>query len=166
MSRSDTSRGRASQSRSADNTKSMERPRMDRWSPAQVLELPPAKNGYRNRWVAEYVNGAHVPQNVQRAIREGYERVHVQEFEGSNYYITDEEKGDGFARQGGLILMRIPEDFAQQREEYYSRRSAEGLKGANELQGVAGRDAVYEDRGSRTLSGADAGAALRNMSSQ
>ena len=135
---------------------------MDRWSPANVLETPPATGEYRYRWVAEYVNGTHMPRNVQRALREGYERVRIDALPED--FLVDEDRGDGYARTGGLILMRLPEHFAQQRQSHYLRKSQEALNGANELQGIAGRNAVAEDRGTRSLTGAEAGHALATMS--
>ncbi len=134
---------------------------MDRWSPATVLETPPNTNEYRHRWVAEHVNGAPTPRNVQMALREGYQRVLITELPDG--YLVDEDKGDNYARTGGLILMKIPEDFARQREQHYLSKSRNALQGANALQGVAGANAVEEDRGTRTLDGADAGRALAQM---
>jgi len=161
----DRARSNTTKSREADSTAAMERPPMERWSPANTLEMPKIHGEYRLRWIAEYVNGVHTPRTVQSALREGYERVSVEEF--VEPFIVDEDlNGDGFARTGGLILMKIPSKFAEQREAYYRSRSAQGLEGANVLQGIAGQNAVYEDRGTRTLSGAEAGAALRNLSNQ
>lgn len=137
---------------------------MDRWSPSSVLEVPPSTGEYRYRWIAEYVNGQSMSRNVSSALREGYERVRISELPDT--FIVDEDLGDGFARVGGLILMRLPEAFAKQRQEHYLKRSAEAVHGANALQGVAGKNAVHEDRGTRTLSGSEAGAALQRMSSQ
>jgi hypothetical protein len=135
---------------------------MKMWSPATALETPPPSGGYVFRWIAEYVNGSPMARNVQQALREGYERVTISELP-ENFMVDEDTKGDGYARTGGLILMRLPEDFARQRMRYYHRRSGEALQAANELQGVAGKNAVYEDRGSRTLTGADGAAALRTM---
>lgn len=162
--RSDHSRTAAAKSRAADDTAVKERPGVDYWAPSNQLETPSNTGEYRYRWIAEYVNGNFMSRNVQSALREGYQRVKISELPDT--FIVDEDLGDGNARVGGLLLMRIPEKFAQQRASYYGRRSAEALEGANTLQGVAGRNAVYEDRGTRTLSGAEAGAAIRNMSGQ
>lgn len=162
--RSDRDRTAAAKARGADDTKAMERPAMDHWSPSNTLELPPNTGEYRFRWIAEYVNGQHMSRTVSSALREGYERVMISELPET--FIVDEARDDGYARVGGLILMRLPEKFAQQRQEYYGKRSAESLEGANSLQGVAGKNAVFEDRGTRTLAGSEAGAALRNMSNQ
>ena len=89
----------------------------------------------------------------------GHHRLYLKED-----VLVDEDKGDGYARPGGLILMRLPEAFAQQRQQHYLGRSKEAVRGANELQGLAGRDAVEEDRGTRTLDGREAGQALATMS--
>jgi hypothetical protein len=161
--RDERERTAATKSRAADDTRTLERPKMDAWSPASALEMPTGGGDYRFRWIAEYVNGVHTPRNVQTAIREGYERVRITELP-DDFIVDEDVKGDGYARTGGLILMRLPETFALQRERYYSGRSKEALEGANVLQGIAGKNAVYEDRGTRTLSGADAGAALKSMS--
>jgi hypothetical protein len=160
--KTDADRTRSSDSRSADNTAAKERPPMDCWSPANVLETPSNTGEYRYRWIAEYVNGSHTPRNVQMALREGYERVHIDALPED--FLVDEDRGDGYARTGGLILMRLPEHFAQQRQNHYLKRSQNSVQGANELQGLAGRDAVEEDRGTRSLSGAEAGQALASMS--
>ena len=154
-------RTRASDSRSADSTANMERPPMDRWSPANVLETPPNTNEYRYRWIAEHVNGVPTPRTVQMALREGYVRVGMTELPED--FVVDEDGGDGSVRTGGLILMKLPETFAKQREQHYLGKSRNALQGANALQGVAGANTVEEDRGTRTLEGAEAGRALANM---
>jgi hypothetical protein len=163
--RDDKERSSAAKGREVDETKVMERPSMDQWSPASVLEMPKIQGEFRLRWIAEFVNGVPTPRNVQSAIREGYERVNVGEFL-EEFVLDEDADGKGHARTGGFLLMKLPEAFARQREAYYSKRSQEGLAGANALQGVAGSNAVFEDRGTKTLSGADAGAALKQMSRQ
>ena len=161
--RDERERTAAGKSRAQDDTRTYERPKMDAWSPASALDMPESHGDYRFRWIAEYVNGVHTPRNVQSAIREGYERVRTSELP-EDFIVDEDVKGDGYARTGGLILMRLPETFAKQRQDYYLSRSKDALAGANTLQGIAGKNAVYEDRGTRTLSGADAGAALKSMS--
>ena len=163
VNRDERDRTAAAKNRANDSTAAMERPRMDAWSPASALDMPQPKGDYRFRWIAEHVNGVHTPRNVQSAIREGYERVRISELP-DDFIVDEDVKGDGYARTGGLILMRLPETFAAQRQEYYAGRSKDALEGANSLQGIAGKNAIYEDRGTRTLSGADAGAALKSMS--
>jgi hypothetical protein len=161
--RSDRERNSSAKGRAADDTKRMERPPLNAWSPANVLETPPNTGEFRYRWIAEHVNGLHTPRNVQMALREGYQRVNVTDLP-EDFLVDEDAKGDGYARTGGLILMRLPETVARQRQAYYAEKSLSAVNGANELQGMARENAVAEDRGTRTLDGADGARALANMS--
>lgn len=158
----DRERTRAADSRATDTRARDERPPMDAWAPSTALAVPQSHGDYVFRWIAEYVNGVHTPNTVNGALREGYTRVRIDELPED--FIVDEDLGDGYARTGGLILMRLPKHFAKQRRDYYRKRSRSALQAANELQGVAGKDAVSEDRGTVTLSGSDAANAIRSMS--
>lgn len=155
----------AAMSRSSDRTEAMERPAMDRWSPPNMLETPQEDGEYVFRWVREYVNGQPDARNVQMRLREGFVRVNIAELPESFLGAVEEDvKGDGFARTGGLILMRLPKKFAEQRRAYYRKRSMEAAFAADALQGVAGANAVQEDRGSRSLEGGEAGRMLQQLS--
>jgi hypothetical protein len=160
--RSDADRAPSARSRAKDDTRQRARPPIDRWSPSTALETP-KDPAYAFRWVAEYVNGVQNVRAVHMKIREGYERVRITELPEDFLLFEEDERGDGFCRYGGLILMRLPIELYWQRQSYFLSRSAEALRSANELQGVAGRDAVEEDRGTRTLMGEDSARALRAM---
>lgn len=160
--RSEQDRGSGAQSRRRDESELRERPALDAWAPPGMLELPPNDAQYVYRFIAEYTNGQYMATRLSAAKREGYEFLRIAELpEG---FIVDEDvKGDGLARVGGLIMARLPRRFAEQRRAYYSQRAAERLAGADELQGVAGANAVRENRGTRTLDGRAAGEALASM---
>lgn len=151
-----------SRSRAHDDTKRRERVSMDYYAPPNQLRTP-EDDEYHYRWVAEYVNGAQTPRNVQMRLQEQYERVRMDQLP-EDFLVDEDVKGDGYARTGGLILMRVPLARKAARDAYYARRSRERANSVDELQGVAGRNAVREDRGSRSLTGAEAGRALANMS--
>lgn len=149
-------------SRAMDDTKRLERQSMDYYAPPNQLRTPEDPE-YHFRWIAEHVNGQHMPRNVQMRLQEGYIRVRMDELP-EDFMVDEDLKGDGYARTGGLILMRLPVARKLQRDAYYAKRSKERANSVDELQGVAGRNAVREDRGSRSLTGAEAGRALANMS--
>ena len=151
-----------SRSRVMDDTKRLERQSMDYYAPPNQLRTPEDPE-YHFRWIAEHVNGQHMPRNVQMRLQEGYIRVRMDELP-EDFMVDEDLKGDGYARTGGLILMRLPVARKLQRDAYYAKRSKERANSVDELQGVAGRNAVREDRGSRSLTGAEAGRALANMS--
>lgn len=149
-------------SRVMDDTKRLERQSMDYYAPPNQLRTPDDPE-YHFRWIAEHVNGQHMPRNVQMRLQEGYIRVRMDELP-EDFMVDEDVKGDGYARTGGLILMRLPVSRKLQRDAYYARESKERANSVDELQGIAGRNAVREDRGSRSLTGAEAGRALANMS--
>jgi len=161
--RGERSRTSAAKARVNDTREAEERPIMDHWSPANVLETPPQKDGYAYRWIAEYVNGTHVPRNVQMALREGYVRVTISELP-DDFLVDEDMRGDNYARTGGLILMKLPLEFARQQRKYYRQRMETAVAGANQLQGVSGAfPQLSEDRGSRVLTGTDAERAINRM---
>ena len=161
--RTETSRTRAADSRDVDNTSNRERPPMDAWAPSTMITQIPDVGGYRHKWVRENVNGTEDPRNIQMHIAEGYERVKAENLpEGA--YCEEDTKGDGCARWGGLLLMRLPIEFANQRQQHYLDQSQKASDAVDVLQGVAGKDAVREDRGTRSFEGADAAQQLATMS--
>lgn len=155
-------RSSQSLSRMADESEHLEREDLDHWAPPSALTLPMDDDMYVYRWVAEYVNGQYTPQRLNKAKREGYTFVRIDELP-EGYFVDEDSKGDGLARMGGLIMAKMPRKFARQRQAYYARRSSEALTGANQMQGVAGKDSVEENRGTRSLDGRAAGDALRSM---
>lgn len=158
-------RASAERSRAADETSYWERANMDSWKPSSQLELPPNDPQYVYRWIAEFVNGNRMTNRLTKAKREGWQFVHSDELP-EGFIVDEDTHGDGLARVGGLIMARLPRAAAVARKAHYARRSAEALDGANQLQGIAGKNAVKEDRGTRSLDGSAAGDAIRSMARQ
>lgn len=151
-----------SRSRAADDTARIERPSMDFYAPPSQLETP-SDDQYYYRWIRESVMGSATPANVQQRIRQGYVRVRIDELP-EDFVVDEDERGDGFARTSGLMLMRIPLERKRAMDNYHIGRSVERLQSADELQGIAKRDYVREDRGSRSLTGSEAHRMLSGMS--
>lgn len=110
-------------SRVMDDTKRLERQSMDYYAPPNQLRTPDDPE-YHFRWIAEHVNGQHMPRNVQMRLQEGYIRVRMDELP-EDFMVDEDVKGDGYARTGGLILMRLPVSRKLQRDAYYARKSKE-----------------------------------------
>lgn len=151
----------AVRSRALDDSSRQERLSLDFYAPPNQLEVP-EDGEYHYRWVAEWVNGNQTPRSVQERLREGYERVMAESLP-EGFLVDEDSFGDGYARTTGLILMRVPHQKKRARDNYYRKISRQRLSAANDLQGIAGRDAVSEDRGTRSLTGAEAGQALQRM---
>jgi len=110
---------RANQTRSKS-----ERPKV--WVPPSSLDAPPAPDGFRYRWIRAEVVGYQDTKNITSRLREGYELVRAEEVENaSDYPVLDEGKYKGVIGVGGLLLAKVPEEIAKQRQDYMTKRHDE-----------------------------------------
>ena len=109
---------RASQTRSKT-----ERPKV--WTPPSSLDAPKAPTGYRHRWIRVETMGFDDTKNVQGKLRSGWELVRADEYPGSEYPVINEGKYKGMIGVGGLVLARIPEEIAKQRDAYYQKMTSD-----------------------------------------
>jgi len=89
------------------------------WTPPSSLDAPPAPKGYRHRWIRVEVLGFDDTKNMSGKLREGWELVRADEYPDQDYPSMTTGKYSGVIGVGGLVLARIPEEIAQQREAYY-----------------------------------------------
>ena len=112
MKKEDTKQPRASQTRSKS-----ERPKV--WVPPSSLDAPPAPEGFRYRWIRAESMGFQDTKNITGRLREGYELVRAEEIENaSDYPVVDEGRYKGVIGVGGLLLAKVPEEIAKQRDAY------------------------------------------------
>ena len=120
MENEDKNTSRANQTRSKS-----ERPKV--WVPPSSLDAPPAPDGFRYRWIRAEVVGFQDTKNITGRLREGYELVRSEEVENASDYPTVEDgKYKGVIGVGGLLLAKVPEEIAQQRQNYM-RSKAEDM---------------------------------------
>ncbi len=107
---------RANQTRSKS-----ERPKV--WVPPSSLDAPPAPDGFRYRWIRAESVGFQDTKNITGRLREGYELVRAEEIENaSDYPVVEDGKYKGVVGVGGLLLAKVPEEIAKQRQDYMTRR--------------------------------------------
>ena len=121
MSEENTRTPRASQTREKPS-----KPKV--WTPPSALDAPPAPNGFRHRWVRAESLGFQDTKNVAGRIRQGYELVRADEYPDSDYPIVEDGKYAGVIGVGGLVLTRVPEEVAKQRQAYYAKQSQEQVE--------------------------------------
>ena len=110
---------RANQTRSKS-----ERPKV--WVPPSSLDAPPAPDGFRYRWIRAEVVGFQDTKNITSRLREGYELVRSEEVENaSDYPVVEDGKYKGVIGVGGLLLAKVPEEIAKQRQDYMTSRHEE-----------------------------------------
>ena len=98
-----------------------ERPKV--WTPPSSLDAPPAPDGYRHRWIRAESMGFDDTKNMSGKIRSGWELVRSDEYPDMNYPTVDEGRYAGVIGVGGLVLARIPEELAKQREAYFKQKT-------------------------------------------
>jgi len=108
-------------SRASQTREKSERPKV--WVPPSSLDAPPAPDGFRYRWIRAEVTGFQDTKNITGRIREGYELVRAEEVENaSDYPVLEEGKYKGVIGVGGLLLAKVPNEIAQQRQDYMTGR--------------------------------------------
>ena len=116
----DTRTSRKSQTRETET-------RRKPWAPPSRLDAPKAPDGYTHRWIRTALRGDEDKMNVHSKLREGWEPVRADEYPGFDYAVIDEGRHAGVIGNGGLMLARIPEETAQERNEYYGGRTREQM---------------------------------------
>ena len=96
-----------------------ERPKV--WTPPSSLDAPPAPDGYRHRWIRAESMGQDDTRNMSGKIRSGWDLVRSDEYPDTDYPTVSEGRYAGVIGVGGLVLARIPEELAKQREAYYNQ---------------------------------------------
>ena len=117
----DKKTSRASQTREKETRKKV-------WTPPSALDAPPAPTGFRHRWIRAESVGFHDTKNVSGRMREGYELVRSDEYPESDYPVVEDGKYKGVIGVGGLVLARVPEEIAQQRQDYYANQHNEKVE--------------------------------------
>ena len=95
------------------------------WAPPSSLDAPPAPDGYRHRWIRAESMGQDDTRNMSGKIRSGWDIVRGDEYPDYDYHTVNDGKYAGVIGVGGLVLARIPEELAKQREAYYSQMNAD-----------------------------------------
>jgi len=95
------------------------------WTPPSSLDAPPARDGYRHRWIRAESMGQDDSKNMSGKIRSGWDLVRADEYPGEDYPNVKDGKYAGVIGVGGLVLARIPEELAKQREAYYNQMNAD-----------------------------------------
>lgn len=80
----------------------------------QLLPEPDPIPGWRHKWVRREMMGQTDPRNMSMKLREGWEPVKPED-----YPELELEGATGVAEVGGLVLCKMPEEEAQEREKYF-----------------------------------------------
>ena len=112
---------RASQTREKETHKKV-------WTPPSSLDAPPAPTGFKHRWIRVESMGFNDTKNLQGRLRSGYELVRADEYPDSAFPVVEDGKYSGVIGVGGLLLARVPEEIAQQRNDYYVKQGQDNVE--------------------------------------
>ena len=110
-------------SRASQTRAKQEKPKV--WTPPSSLDAPPAPDGYRHRWIRAESMGFDDTKNMSGKVRSGWDLVRADEYPEHDYPSVNEGRYAGVIGVGGLVLARIPEELARQREAYFDQRTAD-----------------------------------------
>jgi len=98
------------------------------WSPPNMLPDPLPKDGYTFKWVRIATQGQDDPMNYSKKLREGWEAVPIEEAPEMEHLVLDPNpRFKGNIEVGGLLLCRMPEHMAKQRNEHYRQQSTDAI---------------------------------------
>ena len=98
-----------------------ERPK--RWMPPELLPEPDKQAGYEYRWIRVSMLGKQDGRNVSTKIREGWEPVKLQEQPQFKLLTDPTTRFEDGIEIGGLLLCKTPEEFVEQRNDYYANQN-------------------------------------------
>ena len=130
-----------------------ERPKA--WQPASVLPEPDKQPGYAYRWIRVSALNLDDPRNVSSKLRQGWEPVKIEEQPQFKMFVDRDGRYEDNIEVAGLLLCKMPEEFVQQRNEYYSKRNKDQMESVdnNFLRENDPRMPLFSDRKSQTSFG-------------
>ena len=93
------------------------------WAPPQILETPEPPPGMKYRWLRTHIRGEDDKTNVHMRLREGYEVVSPAEVAGYDLPMNESGSQAGSVGVGGLMLAKIPEETANERNAYFQNKT-------------------------------------------
>lgn len=107
--------------RELDARNTVERPK--HWAPPELLPEPDRQAGYAYRWVRVASLGNADPRNLSAKLREGWEAVRIEEQPKFQMLVDPNSRFKDNIEIGGLLLCKTPEEFVQQRNDYYAAQA-------------------------------------------
>jgi hypothetical protein len=92
------------------------------------LDAPQAPPGFKHRWIRAEAGGQEDRINVASKLREGYELVRAEDHPEFQSPTVDDGRHAGVLSVGGLLLAKIPEETAEERNRHYASRTHDQLQ--------------------------------------
>ena len=125
------------------------------WKRPEVLPEPNKEPGYEYRWIRVSTNGQADARNVSAKLREGWEPVRIEEQPDFKFFVDPNSRFKDNIEVQGLLLCKIPEEFVQQRAEYFAKRNQAQMESVdnNLMRESDPRMPIFKERQSKTSFG-------------
>lgn len=107
--------------READTREASSRPKS--WAPPSILPEINHEEGYAYRYVRVSTLGTPDVNNVSSKFREGWEPVKASDHPEAFTMADPNSRFKDGIETGGLLLCKMPKEFAEQRDEYYRNKT-------------------------------------------
>ena len=98
-----------------------ERPKQ--WMQPGLLPEPDKQAGFAYRWIRVATLNTADPRNLSAKLREGWEPVRLEEQPKFQLLVDPTSRYKDNIEIGGLLLCKTPEEFVQQRNDFYRKQS-------------------------------------------
>jgi hypothetical protein len=139
--------------RELETREKAERPKQ--WRPASLLPEPLKEEGYEYRWVRTSINGQSDDRNVLKAMQEGWESVAMEEQPELQLLASREGRYKDKIEVGGLLLMKTPKEFVEQRNAYVQKNTDSQMRAVDNtlMRQSDARMPIFSERKSTTSFG-------------
>ena len=93
------------------------------WRAPETLPSPDHRDGWTHRYIRVSMLGNADPSNISSKLREGFEPCKAEDYPELMMHEITEGRFKGNIEVGGLLLCRIPTEFLQQRNDYYTKQN-------------------------------------------
>lgn len=97
--------------------------RPESWAPAALMPEFKKQDGWAYRWIRTSMAGQADAANVSLQMREGWEPVKRSDHPEIRLLEDPQSRFKDSIETGGLLLCKCPQEFIDQRTEYYRRRT-------------------------------------------
>lgn len=98
------------------------------WQPSSMLPDPAPVPGWSFRWLRKATLGVSDPTNMSRNLREGYELCRLQDHPELHLSVDASAANSDLVEIGGLVLAKIPQEMAEQRDRFYVQQASEQME--------------------------------------
>jgi len=111
-----------------DFTTRAQEARPQSWRPPSILPDPKPEPGFVFRWVRTSMGGQSDNTNVSRQFREGYVPVKAVDHPELMLFADKNGRFPENVEVGGLLLCKVPEEVAGQRNAYYQNFASQQME--------------------------------------